>query len=150
VDPSLERRSRKGRGTKFHEEFGYETIVTESTPEPRSSLVVGEIFSVATVSSELPRITSMGAMSDPDTMYFHQAMKQTDAAHFLAAVEKEFETLLARNIIEIVPAFLVPEEMRVFSAVWSMKRKRKVRTRERYKYSKAQPGRFPDANRKGL
>jgi hypothetical protein len=75
----------------------------------------------------------MGTTSDPDTMYFHQAMKQTEATNFLDAAHKEFQNLLEREIIEIVPAFLVPKGMRIFSAVWSMRRKRMVRTREVYK-----------------
>jgi hypothetical protein len=81
-----------------------------------------------------PNITSMGATSDPDIMYFHQAMKQADAKNFLDAVHNEFKDLLQRGVIEIVPAFLVPEGMKVISSVWSMRRKRRVRTREVHKY----------------
>jgi hypothetical protein len=64
-------RSRKGtesRTVNFHEEFGYPIVtVTELLPETRCSAVAavaGDIFFFATVSAELPRITSMGATSD--------------------------------------------------------------------------------------
>jgi hypothetical protein len=94
--------------------------------------ITGEIFSFTSVTTETPNITSMGATSDPDIMYFHQAMKQADAKNFLDAVHNEFKDLLQRGVIEIVPAFLVPEG--IISSVWSMRRKRRVRTREVHKY----------------
>jgi hypothetical protein len=75
----------------------------------------------------------MGATSDPDIMYFRQAMKRADANNIMDAAHKEFPDLLRGGAIEIVPAFLVPEGMKVFSAVWSMRRKRRIRTREVYK-----------------
>jgi hypothetical protein len=155
VDTELDRRSRKGRGTrsaKFHEEFGYETVVADAQVTRNRTAITGEILSFTTVTTETPNITSMGATTDPDTMYFHQAMKQADAKNFLGAVHNEFNNLLQRGVFEIVPTFLVPEEMKVFSSVWSMRRKRKVRTREVYKYkarlnldgSQMQPGRDYD------
>jgi hypothetical protein len=76
----------------------------------------------------------MGATADPDTMYFHQAMQQEDSKQFLCAAHTEFKNLLDREIVEIVPAHLIPKGMQIFSAVWAMKRKRRVRTREVYKY----------------
>jgi hypothetical protein len=50
------------------------------------------------------------------------------------AARLEFQTLLDRNIVEILPAYKVPGGMRVFSTVWAMKRKRRVKTQEVYKY----------------
>lgn len=96
VDPSLQRHSRKGRGTRatrFHEEFGYEAVVSDSN-------VAGEVFALPTM---LPDTVAMNATSDPDTMYFHQAMQQTDAKDFLRAAHEEFQNLVERDIIEIIP-----------------------------------------------
>jgi hypothetical protein len=76
---------------------------------------------------------SIIAAFDPDTMYFHQAMKHDDATEFLKAAHKEFQSLLDREVIEIIHAYLDPNGMRLFSAVWSMKRKRQVKTRGVYK-----------------
>jgi hypothetical protein len=59
----------------------------------------------------------MGATTDPDTMYFHQVMKQADAKNFMDAAHNEFNDLLQRGVFEIVPVFLVPEGMKVFSSV---------------------------------
>jgi hypothetical protein len=92
---------------------------------------IGEIYAYSTVIGDSNAIT---ASSDPDTMYFHQAMKQEDAAEFLKTAHMEFENLLDRDVIEIIPAYLVPKGMRTFSAVWAMKRKGRVRTGEVYKY----------------
>jgi hypothetical protein len=155
VDTELDRRSRKGRGTrsaKFHEEFGYETVVAHAPVTPNSTAITGEILSLTAVTTETHNITSMGATTDPDTRYFHQAMRQADAKNFLDATHNEFNDLLQRGVFDIVPAFLVPEGTKIFSSVWSMRRKRKVRTREVYKYkarlnldgSQMQPGRDYD------
>jgi hypothetical protein len=110
VDPSLQRQSRKGRGTratKFHEEFGYKAVVSGSN-------VAGEVFALPTM---LPDTVAMNATSDPDTKYFHQAMQQTDGKDFLRAAHEEFQNLVERDIIEIIPAYLVPRGMRIFSSL---------------------------------
>jgi hypothetical protein len=52
----------------------------------------------------------------------------------LNAARKEFQSLLDREVIEIIPAYLVPTGMQLFSAMWSIKRKRRVKTREVYKH----------------
>jgi hypothetical protein len=54
VDPSLQRQSSKGRGTRameFHEEFGYEAVVSGSN-------VAGEVFALPTM---LPDTVAMNA-----------------------------------------------------------------------------------------
>jgi Reverse transcriptase (RNA-dependent DNA polymerase) len=76
-------------------------------------------------------------------------MQQDDAKAFLGATQAEFQNLLEREIIEIIPVYLVLKGMKVLSSVWSMKRKPRVRTREVYTYkarlnfdgSQMQPGR---------
>jgi hypothetical protein len=77
-----------------------------------------------------------------------------EAAHreFQDLFHREFQDLFQHGVLEIVPVFLVPERMKVFSAVRSMRRKCRVRTREVYKYkarlnldgSQMQPGRDYD------
>jgi hypothetical protein len=57
VDIALDRRLRKGRGTrsiKFHEEFGYETLLTES-------VVMGEILALPTLVDESNAFSVMRA-----------------------------------------------------------------------------------------
>jgi hypothetical protein len=121
---------RKGRGTrstKFHEEFGYETLINES-------VAMGEILALSTLVDESNTFSVLSATSDSDSMHFHQAMRQKDAGEFLTAARLEFQTLLDRNIVELLPAYKVPRGMRVFSTVWAMRRKRRVKTQEIYKY----------------
>jgi len=66
-------------------------------------------------------------------MYFHQAMQEPDAPEFLEATQEEFGKHLKDGTFEIIPRSEVPEGFKLFPAVWAMKRKRKVRTREIYK-----------------
>ena len=70
----------------------------------------------------------MAASSDPDTMYFHQAMREPDAPEFLESAQEEFGKHLKDGTFEIIPLSDVPEGFKIFPAVWAMKRKRKVRT----------------------
>ena len=39
-------------------------------------------------------------LSHPDTIYFHQAMKEDDATKFLKAEHKEFEDFLNKGILK--------------------------------------------------
>jgi len=66
-------------------------------------------------------------------MYFHQAMQEPDAPEFLDAVQEEFGKHLKDGTLELIPLSKVPEGFKLFPAVWAMKRKRKVRTRQIYK-----------------
>jgi len=63
-------------------------------------------------------------------MCFHQAMREPDAPEFLKAAQEEFEKHLKDGTFEIIPRSEVPEGFKLFPAVWAMKRKQKVRTRE--------------------
>ena len=72
----------------------------------------------------------MAASSDLDAMHFHQAMQEPDAPQFPDAAQEEFQKHLDDGALEIIPLSDVPEGFRLFPAVWAMKQKRKVRTRE--------------------
>jgi hypothetical protein len=87
---------------------------------------MGEILALPTLVDES---NALSATSDSDVKHFHQAMRQRDAREFMNAASLEFQTLLDRNIVEILPAYKVPGGMQVFSTVWAMKR-----TQEVYKY----------------
>jgi len=63
-------------------------------------------------------------------MYFHQATQEPDAPEFLKAAQDEFGKHLKDGTFKIIPRSKVPEGFKLFPAVWAMKRKRKVRTRE--------------------
>ena len=77
---------------------------------------------------------AFAASSDPDTMYLHEAMRQPDREQFIEAMVKEVTTHTERGHWEIMSRSGVPEGTDVLPAVWAMKRKRKILTREVYKW----------------
>ena len=74
------------------------------------------------------------ATSDPDTMYHHEAMRQKDAAKFIEAMDKEWNDQLENGNFTIIHRSEVPEGATILPAVWQMKRKRDIRTRQIKKY----------------
>jgi hypothetical protein len=83
---------------------------------------------------ELHPLLSMKATSDPDTMYLWEAMKQPDFEQFKKAMENEIADHVRLGNWEIVLCTEVPEGCAILPAVWSMKRKRRIATREVYKH----------------
>ena len=74
------------------------------------------------------------ASSDRDTMYYHQAMNAPDKDQFIDAIVKEINAHIDGNHWELIPADKVPKGVKVLDSVWSMKRKRDIKTREVYKH----------------
>ena len=75
--------------------------------------------------SRRTKVYAKAAVYDPDTMYFHQAMKENDARQFLKEAHKEFADLLSKGNYELIPCSIVPEGETLFRAVWATKQKRK-------------------------
>ena len=44
----------------------------------------------------------MSATGDPDTMYYHQAMRQPDSKEFLKAVKEEFQGMLDNQVLSFL------------------------------------------------
>src|SRR5210317_790954 len=74
------------------------------------------------------------ATADPDTMYMHEAMRQKDAAEFRKAMLKEWKDQFENGNFSIIHRSKVPEGATILPAVWQMKRKRDIRTRQIKKY----------------
>jgi Reverse transcriptase (RNA-dependent DNA polymerase) len=74
------------------------------------------------------------ATSNPDTMYYHEAMKESDAPQFREAMKKEVDDHTAKMHWEMVRRDQIPAGIKVLPAVWAMKRKRRFATREIYKW----------------
>ena len=74
------------------------------------------------------------ATSDPDTMYLHEAMKESDSGEFKKAMTKEVKDQYENGNFSIVPRSKVPEGATILPTVWQMKRKRDIKTREVKKY----------------
>jgi len=74
------------------------------------------------------------ASTNPDTMYYHQAMKTPDKEQFISAIVKEINDHIINNHWQLVPKLEVPAGTKELDSVWSMKRKRDIRIREVYKW----------------
>ena len=77
---------------------------------------------------------AFAASSDPDIMYLHEAMKQPDKREFVQAMFEEVMTHTERGHWKIIPITEVPKGTKVLPAVWAMRRKRKILSREVYKW----------------
>jgi hypothetical protein len=74
------------------------------------------------------------ASSDPDTIYWHEAMRAPDRKDFLKAAEKEVIDHTVNGLWEVIHKRKVPQGALIAPGVWSMKRKRRIGTREVYKW----------------
>ena len=74
------------------------------------------------------------ASTNADTMYFDQAMRQPDKDEFVKAIVQEVNAHIDRNHWELIPRSQVPKGNDILPAVWSMKRKRDIKTRQVYKW----------------
>eukprot|EP00957_Ditylum_brightwellii_P136927 10442513-Ditylum_brightwellii.AAC.1 len=67
---------------------------------------------------------------DSNNMYFHQAVKQPNAPHFVDAIVKEIKGLIKRGHWELIPEEEVPKGTKILDAVWAMKQVRDIKTRK--------------------
>jgi hypothetical protein len=74
------------------------------------------------------------ASTDPDTMYMHEAMREPDREEFKKAMEKEVHDQMENGNFSIIKRQAVPKGKTILPAVWQMKRKRDILTREIKKY----------------
>ena len=74
------------------------------------------------------------ASSDPDTIYFDQAMKEPDRKEFLNAAIREVNSHCELKHCKLLPCVDVPKGKPILDSVWAMKRKRDIVTREVYKW----------------
>ena len=72
--------------------------------------------------------------ADPDIMHLHQALGEPDRDKFIEAMDKEVQGHVKRGHWKIVHRNEVPQDQRILDAVWSMKRKRRITTREVYRW----------------
>jgi hypothetical protein len=72
--------------------------------------------------------------SDPDTMHYGEAMRADDAQEFKRAMLTEVNAHTSKGHWELWTKSEVPADQTVLPAVWAFKRKRRIDTREVYKY----------------
>jgi hypothetical protein len=108
--------------------------IVECTWGSTTGTVASELFCLETLfpdySGHSNPLLAYKASSDPDTMYLHQAMKETDAPHFMYAMAKEVQDQMNNGNFTVTPRSAVPEGATVLPSVWQMKRKRDIKTRQ--------------------
>jgi hypothetical protein len=72
--------------------------------------------------------------ADKDTMYLHEALRAPDRAEFIKAMQAEIGSHTERKHWKLMLKIDVPEEHKVLDAIWSMKRKRRIKTQVVYKW----------------
>ena len=79
-------------------------------------------------------IAFAGKTSDPDTMYVDQALREPDRKEFIKAMVDEVNAHMEKGNWKIISRAKVPKGVKVLPAVWAMKRKRRILTRQVYKW----------------
>ena len=72
--------------------------------------------------------------SDPDTMYVDQALKQPDQRQFIKAMQDKVEAHTNNKHWVVIHRSKVPKGVKVLPSVWAMKRKRRILTRDVFKW----------------
>jgi transposase InsO family protein len=79
-------------------------------------------------------LLAMTATNDPDTLYYHEAMKANDKEDFIKSMYDEVQGQIQNKVYSPVLRSSVPKNIKILPAVWVMRRKRKSRTGEVYRY----------------
>ena len=77
---------------------------------------------------------AFAASSNPDILYWDQAMKAHDRDKFIEAVGIELDGHEKMGNYQPIPISKVPEGTKLIDMVWSMWRKRRINTQEVYKW----------------
>ena len=77
---------------------------------------------------------AFAATANPDILYWDQAMKAHDRDKFLEAVGIELDGHERMGNYEPIPIDEVPSGTKLLDMVWSMRRKRRIKTQEVYKW----------------
>ena len=116
-------------GDRSTQEIEVQTSRVEGTTDLDQDATESELFAyTATEEYELQDALAMKAQVDPDTMYFHQAMREKDSDDFLRAMDKEIQDQCNNGTFEVVRRSEMPEGTKPLPAVWQMRRKRDIRT----------------------
>ena len=132
--------TRSGRKTKPAAPRLIEAMATEIA-DLASDDIDGEIHCYAAMSPNEceidlgdPLLAYKAKVSDLDTMYFHQAMREVDRAEFQSSMDKESSNQCDNGNFTVVHRSEVPEGHSILPALWQMKRKRDAKTGSIKKY----------------
>ena len=71
---------------------------------------------------------AFAASTNPDILYYHEAMKQPDRLKFLDAIVQEMNAHIEHKNWELVDKSSIPKGVKVLDAVWALRRKRDLKT----------------------
>jgi hypothetical protein len=117
-------------------------LIEAMNAELQDQPIPGEIFSFQAMFPEkqviclldVDPLLAFTASNDPDVMYLHEAMRQPDRRQFLKVMQQEVEGQTKNGNWSIIPRTKVPQGSTILPAVWAMRRKRRIDTREVYKW----------------
>jgi hypothetical protein len=66
-------------------------------------------MTIAKESKELKEVFALAASKDPDTMYYHKAMREPDREEFKGAMKKEVEAHTKNEVWELIKKSAVPK-----------------------------------------
>ena len=119
------------------------TEITHSENTEDEQYVRGEIFcytalcpegDTRTMRQQLDPIYAFKSTVDPDTLYYHEAMKEEDRDQFSKAMQKEYDDRLNTGVYALQLKSKLPKDATVLPVVWQLKRKRDIKTRVIKKY----------------
>ncbi|KAI2497426.1 hypothetical protein MHU86_17084 [Fragilaria crotonensis] len=137
-DANRIQKTRFGRTIKPPQKY-LAAMCTEISDATRND-VEGEIFCYVAMFPDDDRwayrnpLMAYKAVSDPDTLYYHQAMKEEDRAMFKESMTKEVTDQFNNGNFTIIPKSEVPKGQTILPAVWQMKRKRDAKDGSIKKY----------------
>jgi Reverse transcriptase (RNA-dependent DNA polymerase) len=74
------------------------------------------------------------ATADPDALYMHEAMRAPNADKFKEAMKKEVNEHTQKGHWKMIRMSDIPGHSKILPAVWSIKRKRRIKTHKVYKH----------------
>ncbi|KAL7557091.1 hypothetical protein ACA910_011910 [Epithemia clementina (nom. ined.)] len=140
--PNLaQRTTRSGRVVKPTEQY------LEGLEQRQQGLVAWEVLVDQDDSEEIPTAAqqfqlqqqmedpiAFATSANPDVMYLHEALRAPDCRNFLEAMDVEIQGHVKGKHWIVVPQTDVPKGTRILDAFWSMRQKRRLDTREIYKW----------------
>ena len=94
----------------------------------------GFIFDLQAMYPEHDIIYAMKSSTDPDSLYYHEAIQTPDKVKFLQAMDKEIEANISKNNITLIHKSDLPKNAVLLPAVWQLRRKRNLLTNEIKRY----------------
>ncbi len=125
-----------------HDRASGSTLRTKETIQPMActqSDIPGEIFAYQAMFPEhehdhIDPFLAYKAVSDPDTLYYHQAMREPDRKEFESGMEKVINDQFENGNFTVILRSEVPDGCIILPAVWQMRRKKDARTGRIKKY----------------